>query len=163
MTAREDRFNDDVERLAAVQCLKNAHGHIATAYSQIDGALDTPGRRSRMVRETLDAVDWIRRGLEHLAQSLEDGIERKLAEKCASFGLPPNFDTLMRHMENNHAATVGAQKDHIASLERELEGAVSLTREQWERVLWWLHQPVPPGPAKALDEAIIREISSQRR
>jgi hypothetical protein len=51
-------------------------------------------------------------------------IERKLAEKCASFGLPPNFDTLMRHMENNHAATVGAQRSHIESLERQLAEAV---------------------------------------
>jgi hypothetical protein len=55
-------------------------------------------------------------------------IERKLAEKCASFGLPPNFDTLMRHMENNHAATVGAQRSHIESLERQLAGAVEALR-----------------------------------
>jgi hypothetical protein len=51
-------------------------------------------------------------------------IARQLAEKCASFGLPPSFDTLMRHMENNHAATVGAQRSHIESLERQLVGAV---------------------------------------
>jgi hypothetical protein len=51
-------------------------------------------------------------------------IERKLAEKCASFGLPPSFDALMRHIENNHAATVGAQRSHIESLERQLRGTV---------------------------------------
>jgi hypothetical protein len=45
---------------------------------------------------------------------------------------------------------------------RHYRGAVSLTDEQWECVLWWLHKPVPPGPAKALDEAIIRAINAQR-
>jgi hypothetical protein len=45
--------------------------------------------------------------------------------------------------------------------EQRLEGAVSLTDEEWERVLWWLHKPVPPGPAKALDETIIRKIANQ--
>jgi hypothetical protein len=54
------------ERLTAVQCLRNAHKHIAVAYSQIDGNLMTPGNQARMVRETLDAVDWIRRALEHM-------------------------------------------------------------------------------------------------
>lgn len=54
------------ERLTAALCLRNAHGHIATAYSQIGGELDTPGRRARALRETLDAVDWIRRALEHM-------------------------------------------------------------------------------------------------
>lgn len=37
-----------------------------------------------------------------------------------------------------------------------------LTDEQWERVLWWLHKPVPPGPGKALDETIIRAINAWR-
>jgi hypothetical protein len=41
-------------------------------------------------------------------------------------------------------------------------GAVRLTDEQWARVLGWLHMPVPPGPAKALDESIIRAINEQR-
>jgi uncharacterized protein (DUF1778 family) len=41
-------------------------------------------------------------------------------------------------------------------------GALSLTDEQWERVLWWLHKPVLPGPAKALDETIICAINAQR-
>jgi len=41
-------------------------------------------------------------------------------------------------------------------------GAVSLSDEQWERVLWWLHKPVPPGPAKDMDAAIIRAITTQR-
>lgn len=56
-------------------------------------------------------------------------IDRKLAEKCAEFGLPPSFDTLMRHIENNHAATVGAQRSHIESLERQLAVAVEALRE----------------------------------
>lgn len=55
------------ERLTAAQCLRNAHGHTATAYAQIDNeAIFTPGRLRRAVRETLDAVDWIRRALEHM-------------------------------------------------------------------------------------------------
>lgn len=47
-------------------------------------------------------------------------------------------------------------------LHKQLKGAVSLTDDQWGRVLWWLHKPVPPGPAKALDESIIRAINAQR-
>lgn len=45
---------------------------------------------------------------------------------------------------------------------KQLEGTVRLTDEQWARVLGWLHMPVPPGPAKALDESIIRAINEQR-
>jgi hypothetical protein len=48
------------------------------------------------------------------------------------------------------------------ALEAQLAGAVSLTDDQWDRVLWWLRKPVPPGPAKALDESIIRAINAQR-
>ena len=54
------------ERLTAAQCLRNAHGHIARAYAQIDGNGMTPGHKARMIHETLDAVDWIRRALEHM-------------------------------------------------------------------------------------------------
>jgi hypothetical protein len=46
--------------------------------------------------------------------------------------------------------------------EQQLQGAVCLTDAEWERVLCWLHKPVPPGPAKALDESIIRKIANQR-
>lgn len=61
---------DPAERLTAALCLKNAHGHIATAYAQIGNpVLDSPARRDRMVRETLDAVDWIRRALEHMEKA----------------------------------------------------------------------------------------------
>jgi hypothetical protein len=66
--ARSDQSEaTTLARLTAAQCLKNAHIHIATAYTQIDGKLDTPARRDRMVTETLDAVDWIRRALEHMS------------------------------------------------------------------------------------------------
>ncbi len=60
---------EPMERLTAAQCLKNAHGHIATAYAQIGGKLDSPARRERMRHETLDAVDWIRRALEHMEKA----------------------------------------------------------------------------------------------
>jgi hypothetical protein len=43
-----------------------------------------------------------------------------------------------------------------------LRGAVFLSDAEWKRVLWWLHKPLPPGPAKSLDEAIIRKITTQR-
>lgn len=36
---------------------------------------------------------------------------------------------------------------------------VHLTKEEQERLLWWLHKPVPPGPAKELDERLIRKLS----
>ena len=69
LVARIPRHMPVEERLAAAQCLKNAHGHIATAYAQIDGEPDSPGRRNRMLCETLDAVDWIRRAIEHVVGS----------------------------------------------------------------------------------------------
>ena len=37
-----------------------------------------------------------------------------------------------------------------------------LTAAERDRVLWWLHQPVPPGPMKELDVAIIRKIQASR-
>lgn len=45
---------------------------------------------------------------------------------------------------------------------QQLQGAVCLTDSEWERVLYWLHKPVPPGPMKMMDEAIIRKITTQR-
>jgi hypothetical protein len=55
-----------------------------------------------------------------------------------------------------------AYREVRPSCRQRLAGAVSLTDEQWERVLWWLHKPVLPGPAKALDETIICAINAQR-
>jgi hypothetical protein len=45
----------------------------------------------------------------------------------------------------------------------QLEGAVSLTDEERERVLWWLRQPVPPGPMKELDERILQKFAHPSR
>jgi hypothetical protein len=78
-------------------------------------------------------------------------IERKLAEKCAEFGLPPSFDTLMRHIENNHAATYGAQRSHIETLERQLAGAVAALSVAQEA----LAQVTPPYSERM--QAIVRE------
>lgn len=36
---------------------------------------------------------------------------------------------------------------------------VWLTKEERDRLLFWLHRPVPPGPAKVLDEQLIRKLS----
>jgi hypothetical protein len=44
----------------------------------------------------------------------------------------------------------------------QLKGAVSLSDNEWNRVLWLLHRPTPPGPLKALDEAIIGKINHTR-
>jgi hypothetical protein len=43
-----------------------------------------------------------------------------------------------------------------------LSGRVSLSDEEWERVLWWLGKPVPPGTGHDLDVAIMRKIARQR-
>lgn len=42
------------------------------------------------------------------------------------------------------------------------QGAVSLTDDEWDRVVWWLSRPVPPSPMKALDEAILHKIAAAR-
>ena len=36
--------------------------------------------------------------------------------------------------------------------------SVRLTPAERDRILWWLHKPVPPGRAKDLDVTIIRKI-----
>lgn len=41
----------------------------------------------------------------------------------------------------------------------ELGKGARLTDAERERVLWWLHRPVAPGPAKVLDETIIRKLT----
>lgn len=63
------------ERREAARCLRNAHRNIALAYAQINGILVGPGRDDRMLRETLDAVDWIRRALEHMEKSRVAGAD----------------------------------------------------------------------------------------
>lgn len=35
---------------------------------------------------------------------------------------------------------------------------LAFTAAERERLLWWLHRPVPPGELKTLDEAIIRKL-----
>lgn len=39
----------------------------------------------------------------------------------------------------------------------------ALTDDELERVLWWLHHPVPPGPEKDLDVRIIFKLEAARR
>jgi len=34
-----------------------------------------------------------------------------------------------------------------------------LTEAEIQRILWWLHRPVPPGPEKDLDYELIRKLS----
>lgn len=45
-----------------------------------------------------------------------------LEQECERYGLPVSFDVLMHHVYNNHAATVGALKHCIGTLEERLEG-----------------------------------------
>lgn len=50
----------------------------------------------------------------------------------------------------------------VAPLADELRGAVCLTDAERERLLWWLHRPVPPGPMKDLDVALIAKLTTGR-
>lgn len=59
------------ENLTAAQCLQNAHGHIATAYAQVGSGYVDHAHRHRALREALDAVDWIRRALEHMEKACD--------------------------------------------------------------------------------------------
>lgn len=51
-------------------------------------------------------------------------LARRLAEECDKRGLPRSFDTLMRHIENNHAAALDASRYSNDLLRQRLEGAV---------------------------------------
>jgi hypothetical protein len=57
------------------------------------------------------------------------------------------------------ASVVMVPTAEVYALRDQLARAVHLTDEERERVLWWLHKPVPPGPAKELDERIIRKLN----
>lgn len=48
------------------------------------------------------------------------------------------------------------------ALADQLRGAVCLTDAERERLLWWLHRPVPPGPMKDLDVALIAKLTTGR-
>lgn len=63
---------------------------------------------------------------------------------------------------NNDGRALAAVLAVEPLIAEQLAGAVSLTDAEWERVLWWLHRPVPPGPEHALDGQIIRKITTQR-
>lgn len=52
--------------------------------------------------------------------------------------------------------------EKVRSLAVDRDGAVSLSRDEWNRVLGLLHRPTPPGPFKDLDEAIINKINRAR-
>jgi hypothetical protein len=69
----------DWRRLRAEQCLKNAHGHIATAYAQFFPGM-SPAHLNRAVRETLDAVDWIRRACESMAAARDAAVAQAKEE-----------------------------------------------------------------------------------
>lgn len=80
---------------------------------------------------------------------------------------PANWPEDERERMALEAKLVGASagqaafKEENEALREQLRGAVCLTDAERERVLWWLHQPVPPGPMKELDEAIIRKITGR--
>jgi hypothetical protein len=72
-----------MDRLTTAQCLKNAHGHIAVAYAKVTDTGGSPERDRRVISETLDAVDWIRRALNHLDAALaqERGTDPSMPEE----------------------------------------------------------------------------------
>ena len=41
-------------------------------------------------------------------------------------------------------------------------GAVCLSDDEWDRVVWWLSKPVPLSPMKALDVEILQKIAAAR-
>jgi Mg2+ and Co2+ transporter CorA len=62
------------------------------------------------------------------------------------------IDTLVRQLERR-----------LDRLEPSLqESTVSLTDDDWNRILWWLNTPTPPGKAKEMDIRIINKIRNQR-
>lgn len=40
-------------------------------------------------------------------------LEQALAEECDRMGLPHDLPTLIRHLENNHAAALGAERSRV--------------------------------------------------
>lgn len=38
---------------------------------------------------------------------------------------------------------------------------VTLTESEKNRILWWLHKPVPPGPGKEMDQRLIQKLSQR--
>jgi hypothetical protein len=48
-------------------------------------------------------------------------------------------------------------------MEGNMMKTIRLTDIERERLLWWLYQPVPPGPAKELDVQIIRKLEDADR
>lgn len=72
-------------------------------------------------------------------------------------------DPQSRYWTEKESAADQARADGATVVEHvpadQLAGAVRLTDAERERMLWWLHKPVPPGPMKELDEAIIRKLN----
>jgi hypothetical protein len=100
-------------------------------------------------RDFTDAVDAA------LQVGEVERLKRELAEREAIWlkrlrQADQRYDTeLARHLETRRALAAVRVK--------------GLTDRERERVLWWLHRPVPPGPMKELDEAIIRKLQRESR
>jgi hypothetical protein len=82
------------------------------------GAVSECPRVRRMLEEALGAADAENRRLRaDLEASTATGPSAvALRRECEKYGLPVNFDALMRHIENNHAATYGAQRFTVDTL-----------------------------------------------
>lgn len=78
-----------------------------------------------------------------------------ICHRCGRTGL---------HAGDCYEGAVYAQQSEEIEVVRatDYEGAVSLSDDEWDRVVWWLSRPVPPSPMKALDETILRKIAAAR-
>jgi hypothetical protein len=106
------------------------------------------------------------------AESYEDA-ERKLGEAldamddvpASIYVVPEDRADLraenerLRSIADVQGAEVDRLRGELSTRSGQLQGAAHLSDTERERVLWWLHKPVPPGPMKELDEQIIRKFN----
>lgn len=78
-------------------------------------------------------------------------IERRLADECDRYGLPHDFDALMRHLRGSHEAIVGAKDVSIAALDRKLAGAIEDARDAGEasmQAAFWRARAIELGASE---------------
>lgn len=80
-----------------------------------------PGSPTGSTARRCEYVTFVREDTDLRAKVLEEiTYEKRLKAECDKRGLPCDFATLMRHLENNHAATLGAVQYSNATLREKL-------------------------------------------
>lgn len=87
-------------------------------------------------------------------------IERRLYVTIGPDGEP--HDVFSGYEAAAHDAATTLRSVQVVVPEYQHQGAVCLTDAERERLLWWLHRPVPPGPMKDLDVALIAKLTTGR-